>query len=401
LRPSAQCIRRELPRREQLHRRHRRRPRCRIDHRRDAGGARARARRQVGRRARADRRASGAVAHGRQRCARTAGAHSRHRLPRPGHAFPPRQRGGAVAFVSAERARERLSDRRRGSLRMGFRQRRRAGRARRMRSAWRWFLLAPTLALLLVFFVVPVVYLFWVSLHAGSTSELYGASLTLRNYTALVGDSFYLTIIGRTLAIAAVILGLCLVIGYRVAYFVAMLPPRRRMLATVGLLFPLMVSNVVRAYGWVALLERRGVVNTTLHDLGLLDAPLALLYTPSAVVVALMTILLPYMVISIANTLAGLDRRYLEAAKALGASPVRTFLHVTLPLSTPGIASGTLLVFLLTLSAYVTVTLLGGPQAKMLVSLVYDGVVAFQWPRAAALAFVLLAVALAAAALIQ
>lgn len=263
-----------------------------------------------------------------------------------------------------------------------------------MKSAWSWFLLTPPLALALVFFVVPVVYLFWVSLHAPSTSELYGASLTLRNYADVLGDAFYLTIVRRTLGIAAVILGLCLVIGYPVAYFVALLPPRRRMLAILLLLFPLMVSNVVRAYGWVALLERRGVVNTALHDLRLIDAPLDLLYTPSAVVVALMTILLPYMVISIANTLAALDRRYEEAAQALGAGPVRTFLHVTLPLSTPGIASGTLLVFLLTLSAYVTITLLGGPRSKLLVSLIYDNVTAFQWPRAAALAFVLLALAL-------
>lgn len=264
-----------------------------------------------------------------------------------------------------------------------------------MKSAWRWFLLAPPLALLLVFFVVPVVYLFWVSLHAGSTSELYGPSLTLRNYGEVIGDPFYRTIVLRTLGIAAVILGLCLAIGYPVAYFVALLPIRRRMVAILLLLFPLMVSNVVRAYGWVALLERRGVVNTTLHDMRLIDAPLDLLYTPSAVVVALMTILLPYMVISIANTLAALDRRYLEAAQALGASPVRTFLHVTLPLSTPGIASGTLLVFLLTLSAYVTITLVGGARSKLLVSLIYDSVTAFQWPRAAALAFVLLALALA------
>jgi putative spermidine/putrescine transport system permease protein len=263
-----------------------------------------------------------------------------------------------------------------------------------MKPAWKWFLLAPPLALALVFFVVPVVYLFWVSLHTPSTSELYGAALTLRNYADVLGDSFYLTIVRRTLGIAAVILGLCLVIGYPVAYFVALLPPRRRMLAILLLLFPLMVSNVVRAYGWVALLERRGVVNTALRDMRLIDAPLDLLYTPSAVVVALMTILLPYMVISIANTLAALDRRYEEAAQALGAGPVRTFLHVTLPLSTPGIASGTLLVFLLTLSAYVTITLLGGPRSKLLVSLIYDSVTAFQWPRAAALAFVLLALAL-------
>ena len=269
-----------------------------------------------------------------------------------------------------------------------------------MKSAWGWFLLTPPLVLALVFFVVPLVYLFWVSLHASSTSELYGAALTLRNYTDVLGDSFYLTIVRRTLGVAAVILGLCLVIGYPVAYFVALLPVRRRMLAILLLLFPLMVSNVVRAYGWVSLLERRGVVNTTLRDLHLIDAPLDLLYTPSAVVVALMTILLPYMVISIANTLAALDRRYQEAAQALGASPLRTFLHVTLPLSTPGVASGTLLVFLLTLSAYVTITLLGGPRSKLLVSLVYDSVTAFQWPRAAALAFVLLALALAFTGLI-
>jgi putative spermidine/putrescine transport system permease protein len=264
-----------------------------------------------------------------------------------------------------------------------------------MRAKWAWFLLAPPLVLALVFFVVPVAYLFWVSLHAASSSELYGEALTLRNYADVLGDSFYLTIVRRTLGVAAVILGLCLLIGYPVAYFVALLPPRRRMLALLVLLFPLMVSNVVRAYGWVALLERRGVVNTALRDLRIVDAPLDLLYTTSAVVVALMTILLPYMVISIANTLAALDRRYEEAAQALGAGPVRTFLHVTLPLSTPGIASGTLLVFLLTLSAYVTITLLGGPRSKLLVSLIYDNVTAFQWPRAAALAFVLLALALA------
>jgi len=264
-----------------------------------------------------------------------------------------------------------------------------------MRAKWAWFLLAPPLALALVFFVVPVVYLFWVSVHAASSSELYGAALTLRNYADVLGDAFYLGIVRRTLGVAAVILALCLLIGYPVAYFVALLPPRRRMLALLVLLFPLMVSNVVRAYGWVALLERRGVVNTTLRDLRIIDAPLDLLYTTSAVVVALMTILLPYMVISIANTLAALDRRYEEAAQALGAGPVRTFLHVTLPLSTPGIASGTLLVFLLTLSAYVTITLLGGPRSKLLVSLIYDNVTAFQWPRAAALAFVLLALALA------
>ncbi|HXX85038.1 MAG TPA: ABC transporter permease [Casimicrobiaceae bacterium] len=269
-----------------------------------------------------------------------------------------------------------------------------------MKTAWAAVLLAPPLAMTLLFFVAPVLYLFWVSLHEPSQSELYGAALTLQNYATVLGDSFYLGIIRRTLGVAAVILALSLLIGYPVAYFVALQPPRRRMLVLLMLIFPLMVSNVVRAYGWVALLGRRGVVNTGLHSVGIIDAPLDLLYNTPAVVTGLMTILLPYMVISIANALAALDRRYEEAAQALGAGPVRTFLHVTLPLSTPGVASGTLLVLLLTLSAYVTITLLGGPRSKLLVSMIYDGVTAFQWPHAAALAFILLALALALTALI-
>jgi putative spermidine/putrescine transport system permease protein len=269
-----------------------------------------------------------------------------------------------------------------------------------MKNAWAWMLVLPPLAITLLLFVGPLAYLFWVSLHEASSSELYGHALTVHNYVEVIGDSFYLAIIRRTLGVAAAILGCCLLIGYPVAYFVALQPARRRMVVLLLLLFPLMVSNVVRAYGWVAILGRRGVVNTAFRELGLVDAPLDLLYSTEAVVVGLLTILLPYMVISIANTLSALDRSFEEAAQSLGAGPVRTFLHVTLPLSSPGVASGTLLVFLLTLSAYVTITLLGGPRSKLLVSMIYDGVTAFQWPHAAALAFVLLALALALTALI-
>jgi putative spermidine/putrescine transport system permease protein len=263
-----------------------------------------------------------------------------------------------------------------------------------MKGAWAWMLAIPPVAIIALLFVAPLLHLFWVSLHEASQSELYGTALTLHNYASILTDAFYLAIIRRTLGVAAIILAICLLLGYPVAYFVALQPPKRRMRVLLLLLFPLMVSNVVRAYGWVAILGRRGVLNTSLRDFGAIDVPLDLLYTTGAVVVGLMTILLPYMVISIANTLSSMDRRYEEAAQALGAGPVRTFVHVTLPLSTPGMASGMLLVFLLTLSAYVTITLLGGPGSKLLVSMVYDSVTAFQWPQAAALAFILLALAL-------
>ena len=107
------------------------------------------------------------------------------------------------------------------------------------------------------------------------------------------------------------------------------------------------------------------------------------------------------MIISVANSLAAIDRSYEEAAQSLGAGPFRTFLHITLPLSTPGVAAGLSLVFFLTLSAYVTITLLGGPRFKLLVSLVYDSVSTLQWPRAAALSFILLALALGFGAVLQ
>jgi putative spermidine/putrescine transport system permease protein len=264
------------------------------------------------------------------------------------------------------------------------------------REPWRWALVAPPLVVSVALFLGPLAYLFFISVHETSESELYGG-WGLSSYVAIATDPFYLVIIRRTLATALAVLAFSLVLGYPVALWIARLSARARSLALLALLFPLMVSNVVRAYGWVAILGRRGVINTGLGALDLIDAPLGLLYSPEAVVLGLLTILLPYMVISIANVLATLDPRYAEAAQALGAGPLRTFLHVTLPLSAPGVASGLLLVFLLTLSAYVTIAVLGGPQSKLLVSLVYDSVVSFHWPQAAALAFTLLVIALTVA----
>ena len=261
-------------------------------------------------------------------------------------------------------------------------------------------LLAPPLAVFAVFFVAPLMSLFWVSFHTASDKDLYGSSLTFAHYATVLTDPFYHTIILRTLSTGATILLLCLVLGYATAYVLAPLPPKRRLLLLALLVLPLMVSNVVRAYGWIAILGRQGLANSLLRDAGLIERPMVLLNSFEAVSFGLMTILLPYMVISVANALTAIDGQYKEAAQSLRASPFRTFIHVTWPLSSPGVASGMLLVFLLTLSAYVTITLLGGPRMKLLVSLVFDSVGAFRWPLAAALAFVLLAIALAIGALI-
>jgi putative spermidine/putrescine transport system permease protein len=261
-------------------------------------------------------------------------------------------------------------------------------------------LLGPPLAAFLFFFVAPLATLFWASLHGPSQTELYAPGITLANYAVIVEDPFYGTIVLRTLVTGLVIVGLTLVLGYATAYVIAPLPPRVRLVLLLLLVVPLMVSNVIRAYGWIAILGRQGLVNALLRGSGIIDRPLVLLNSFEAVVVGLMTILLPYMVISIANALGAIDAQYREAAQSLRASPFRTFIHVVWPLSSPGVASGLLLVFLLTLSAYVTITVLGGPRTKLLVSLVFDSVASFRWPLAAALSFVLLALALAFSAAI-
>ncbi|MBM3571593.1 MAG: ABC transporter permease [Alphaproteobacteria bacterium] len=260
--------------------------------------------------------------------------------------------------------------------------------------------LGPPLAFVVAFFLLPLLYLLVVSFLEPSQTELYEKSWTIENYGRVVADEFYLMIIGRSLLATSIVLLISLALAYPAALVIAGFAPRWRFRVLAILLFPLMVSNVVRAYGWISILGRRGVANTIMLDLGVIEAPLSLLYSFNAVVLGLLTILLPYMIISITNALVAIDKSYTEAAQSLGAGPWRTFWHVTLPLSSPGVASGCLIVFFLSLSAYVTISLLGGPRNKMLVSMIYDTVVTFQWPRAAALAFVLLFLALSGGAVI-
>jgi ABC-type spermidine/putrescine transport system permease subunit I len=260
---------------------------------------------------------------------------------------------------------------------------------------------APPLIILAIFFVVPLCYLLFISFMTNSSTALFDLRPTLDNYASLFSDSFYLLIIQRTLLSTATVLILCLALGYPVAFYAARLTPRGRMIMLMAMMVPLMVSNVVRAYGWMAILGRRGVVSSALTMTSLTDRPGQYLYSFQAVTLGLLTILLPFMIVSLSNSLATIDKSYTEAAQSLGAGPWRSFLRVTLPLSSPGITSGLMLVTFLTLSAYVTIALLGGPRYKLLVSLVFDNVTTFRWPRAAALSFALLLIALIIAVAIQ
>jgi putative spermidine/putrescine transport system permease protein len=188
-----------------------------------------------------------------------------------------------------------------------------------------------------------------------------GEGITLARYVQLLTDQFYLTTIAQTIALSAAVTVICVLIGYPVAYYLVRHAGRWSGLIVFLLIAPLLTSIIMRTYGWQVLFARRGFINTLLvQNLGVLDTPLRVLDTPGLVVAAFIHVLVPFMVLSIAAVLQGIDRRLEESAQLLGAGRLRTFFEVTLPFSIDGIGTGSILVFMVANGSFVTLVLLGG-----------------------------------------
>jgi spermidine/putrescine transport system permease protein len=202
-------------------------------------------------------------------------------------------------------------------------------------------------------------------------------------------EPMYLTIFARSVWLALLTTALTLLVAYPVAYWLALLAPRRHRNALLALVvLPFWTSFLVRMYAWVFLLRTEGPVNLTLQALGL--PPLELLYTPAAVLIGQVYGELPFMVLPLYVALERLDRSLLEAAADLGASPARSLLAVTLPLTSPGIVAGCVLVFIPSLGAYLAPDLLGGAKTVYVGNLIQSQfAVARDVPFGAALAFLL------------
>jgi putative spermidine/putrescine transport system permease protein len=186
----------------------------------------------------------------------------------------------------------------------------------------------------------------------------------------------------------------CLLLGYPIAYYLARSPSRRKHYITVAIFAPLLVSIVVRTFGWLVLLGSNGVLNDLLLRLDVIRAPVVWLYNFPVTVVGLVHVFLPFMVLSIVSSLTHIDRRVEEAASMLGAHPWRVFYHVTLPLSAQGIFGGCAIVFSLTVGSYVTPRLLGGGRVQVLSTEIYTQMLEIgDWGMAAVLGTVLTLVA--------
>jgi putative spermidine/putrescine transport system permease protein len=255
-----------------------------------------------------------------------------------------------------------------------------------------WVLLLPPLAVFIGLYLVPLVNLFVLSFFGFDrvTGTLGGA--TIANYVKVIGDPFYLEVLWRTLRIGLLVTVTALVLGYPVAFYLSRVRGRRRAYLMLGILAPLLISVVVRTFGWLVILGPNGLVNGTLVALGIVSEPLRLLYTETAIVVGLTHVFLSFMVLAIATALDRIDPALLRAAQNLGANERQTFLRVVLPLSLPGVAAGCLIVFTLATSAFITPALLGGPRVKVMSFLAYQQTLMLSdWPSGAAIAFVLLA----------
>jgi putative spermidine/putrescine transport system permease protein len=254
-------------------------------------------------------------------------------------------------------------------------------------------LVVPACLLVLAFLVAPMILMFRISLAQFSATRLMTETFSFDNYVRAATDPYYQQVILLTLGVALLCTALTLVIAYPAAYWVGRLQSRWKSLVVVATLFPLLVGNVVRSAGWMALFERDGLINVALLRIGIIREPLQLMYTPKAVVFGIVAVVLPYMILTIAAVIESIPRDLEDAASSLGASGLKTFWRVILPLSMPGVAAGSILVFVLCMNTYATAVLLGGPRFTMMAPAIFDQYVrGNNWPMGATLAFMLLAV---------
>jgi len=256
----------------------------------------------------------------------------------------------------------------------------------------------PASLLVVVIVLIPTLQLFRYSLNVYDPVETMRSALVLDNYAKFFVDAYYLNVLRTTLQIAAACTALSLVLGFPIAYMLAKTQTRWKSLLIVLLVFPLLVGSVVRSAGWMVVLGNAGFINAVLMGAGVVDQPVRLLYTPMAVVLGTTGVVLPYMILTLQSVLEGIDLTVEEAARNLGAGFFRTLWRVVLPIATPGVAAGTMLVFILCMNAYATPVLLGGTGMTMMAPAVYDQVSkAANWPFGATLALILMVVTLVCA----
>jgi ABC-type spermidine/putrescine transport system permease subunit I len=245
----------------------------------------------------------------------------------------------------------------------------------------------PAVLLVSLLVIIPIGWLFFLSFYGQD-------GFTLVNYQRLLHSSYYITL-NTTFQLAFVVTVVCVLLGYPLAYLAAQLSPRAASLVLMCVLFPFWTSLLVRTYAWLVLLQRKGVINNWLVSMGIIDQPLRLVHNFTGTTIGMVHIMLPFMVLPLYAAMKTISDDYMKAAANLGASPIRAFWQVYLPMTKSGLMAGIVVVFVLSLGFYVTPALLGGGRVMMWSMQIERSMAVYSdWGAASALGVVLLVLTL-------
>lgn len=237
-----------------------------------------------------------------------------------------------------------------------------------------------------LFFVIPLLMVFITSFQPPQGNAL-------KNYEEVAGDAYFWRVLLNTFRISLWVTLITFIMGYILSYSLNfhLKRPVIRRLVYISAVLPLFVSNIVRSFGWIVLLGREGLINDAMISLGVFSAPVQLLYTDGSVIVTLSYVMLPFMILTLNSVFQNINPSLIDASRDLGAGPLVTFFKVTFPLSLPGVVAGSLIVFTLSVSAYVTPSVMSGGRLMVMPILIYDYyMVELDFSMGAALAMMLL-----------
>ena len=224
---------------------------------------------------------------------------------------------------------------------------------------------------------------------------LFPDGFSLSAYTSFFTDEYYIEILIRTIRIALIAAIVCIILGVPSAYFISRCSAKWKGILIAISIFPMLTNSVVRSFAWINILGKNGVINNLLMAIGIVDEPIGMLYTEFSVLIGTIYLFLPLMIMTLVGVMDQIDNDMMEAAESLGASKLKAFIKVVLPLSVPGILTGAVLVFTGALTAYTTPQLLGGNKSLVLATLIYQRAMTLNdWSGAGVIAAVMIIITL-------
>ncbi|CAK6477859.1 ABC transporter permease [Peribacillus castrilensis] len=255
-----------------------------------------------------------------------------------------------------------------------------------MKKRYLYLLLLPGVLFLTIFMIIPIL------MTIGTTFFHEGGGFSVQGYLDFFQDRYFIEILLTTLRVSLFTTIICILLGFPAAYYISKLKQRKKAIMLLLTIFPLLTSPVVRSFSWMVIIGKNGVVNKLLMGMGLIEKPLDILYTPTAIIIGLVHLFLPLIIVTLVGVMENIETDLLKAAESLGASRLAVFSKVIIPLSVPGLVIGSILVFIGSFTAYTTPALLGGKQRVISTFLYQNAITLNEWQVASIVATIMIAV---------